>query len=88
MLSVRLQYPDITGQMCLKMLTPAVSRVLERRHERPSAAKGLVVAHIDPAPACVGFTLGQNHLGRLITMQPLRRHDVIFDEAQYRIGRC
>src|SRR5258708_25036784 len=53
-IGVRLEDACVARQMGLRMLAPAVARVMEDRGGRPGAAERLVVANINPEPAGVG----------------------------------
>ena len=86
-IGVGLQDAGISRQMRLRMLAPAIARVVEHRRGRPDAAERLVVANINPAPPGIGFALGQNRHGRIVAMQALGRHDMGFDKAKERIER-
>src|SRR5579863_8781485 len=68
------------------LLALAVARVVEHRCRWPHALEPPVVADIDPAPARVSLSLRQHRNGRIISMKPLGRHDVGFDQAQERIA--
>ena len=73
--------------MRLRMLAPAITRVVEHRRGRPDAAEGLVVSNINPAPPGIGLAFGQNRHGRIVAMQALGRHDVRFHQVKERIER-
>ena len=68
--------------MRLGMLALAVARVVEHRRWRARATKGPVVPDVDPAPSCVGLSLGQYRHGRIIGMKPFGRQDMGFEAAQ------
>ena len=86
-IGVRLQDAGISRQMRLRMLAPAIARVVEHRRGRPGAAEGLVVSNINPAPPGIGLAFGQNRHGRIVAMQALGRHDMSFHKAKERIER-
>ena len=77
-IGVSLQDTGISGQMPLRMLAFAISRVVKYCRGRPGSAKRPVIAKINPAPPGVGFALGQNRHRRIIPMQALGRHDMGF----------
>ena len=74
--------------MRLRMLAPAIARVIEHRRRRPGAAEGLVIAHVDPTSPGVGLALGQNGHGGIVPMQPLGRHHMGLHQAKDRIEHC
>ena len=86
-IGVGLQDAGIPGQMCLRVLAPAVARVVEHRRRRAGSTKGLVVPHVNPASPRVGLSLGQYRHGRIIGMKTLGRHDMGFDQAKQGIKR-
>ena len=86
-IGVGLQDAGIPRQMRLRMLAPAVARVVEHRRRRTGSAKRPVVPHINPASPRVGLSLGQDRHGRIIGMKALGRHDMGFDQAQQGIKR-
>jgi len=64
--------------MRLRVLAPAIARVVEHRRRRPGAAEGLVVSNVNPAPAGICLAFGQNRHGCIVAMQALGRHDMRF----------
>jgi len=86
-IGVGLQNAGIPRQMRLRMLAPAVARVVEHRRRWIGPAERPVVPHVNPASPRVGLALGQHRHGRIVGMQPPGGHHMGFEAAQQRIER-
>ena len=71
-------------EMRLRMLAPAVARIVEHRRRRRASTERTVIAHVNPTAPCNRLALGQNRHRRIIAMQALGGKDVGLDALEKR----
>ena len=86
-ISVRLQDAGIASQMLVRVLAPAVARVVEHGSGRFRSAERLVVAHIGPQAAGGRLAARQHGHGGAIAMDASGRHHVRLDQRGQRRKR-
>jgi len=81
-----LQDAGVAGQVLVRVLAPAVARVVEHGSRRLWSAERLVVAHIGPKAAGDRFAFGQHGHAGVLAMHALGRHHVRLDQRWPSIG--
>ena len=84
---VGLQDAGVAGQMLVRVLAPAVGRVVEYGSRRFWPAERLVVAHVGPQATSHRLALRQHGHGCVVAMDALGRHHVRLDQRGERRKR-
>jgi hypothetical protein len=85
---VGLQNAGVAGQMPLGMLARPIARGVKQRRRRILAAERPVIAHVDPNPAGLGLTFGEDRNRGVVAMQPLAGQDMTLNQRVQGEQRC
>ena len=76
------QDAGIGGEMGLRMLAPAIARVIEHGGRPRRSREWPIVPHIGPTSADGGLALGQHRHSRVVGMEPLAGKDMSLDARE------
>jgi len=83
-IGVGLENPGIAGQMRVRVLAAAITRVIEHRRRWRRPGKRPVVAHIDPTSPGIGLAFGQDRHDGVVAVQSLGGEHVSLDAPDQR----